>query len=174
MRVQTVGSIRRTDDVDITQALTDRYTLAGGNPDQMEQIRAFCLWAAVRDMIIYDVDNGEIIGADDKPWAKVGAHIVADALNIEEEFVHYVAYLLATWDAWGWNVHTLDIEDGWARWKSFHGTSYSARLLPGENYLNLPLHNHESRISDLPLVEKVQPIFMKKARQRIEDMREYL
>jgi len=148
--------------------------MAGGNPDQMEQIRAFCLWAAVRDMIIYDVDNGEIIGAEGMPWAKVGAHIVADALNIEEEFVHYVAHRLATWDAWGWNVHTLDIENGWARWKSFYGTPYSTRLLPGENYLNLPLHSREGRIGHPALPQEVKPIFLKLARQRIEDMREYL
>jgi hypothetical protein len=174
MRVQTVGSIRRTDDVNIMQAFMDRHALYAGDAQQIEKIEEFARWAMEQDVIIYDVDAGEIVGAEDAPWAKVGARVVASALNIEEEFVQCVAHRLATWDAWGWNVHTLDIKDGWARWKSFYGTSYSARLLPGENYLNLPLHNHESRISDLPLAEKVQPIFVKKARQRIEDMREYL
>jgi hypothetical protein len=156
------------------QAFMDRHALYAGDAQQIEKIEEFARWAMEQDVIIYDVDAGEIVGAEDAPWAKVGAHVVASAMNIEEEFAQYVAHRLATWNAWGWNVHTLDIEDGWARWRSFYGTSYSTRLLPGESYLNLPLHSREGQIGHPALPQEVKPIFLKLARQRIEDMREYL
>ena len=91
-----------------------------------------------------------------------------------DDLVLQVARRLATWEVRGWNVHSLDIENGWATWFSRQRTEYTARLRPGENYILIPLHCRELSEQWLRDQVVVESRHLQAARWRIQDMQEYV